>query len=85
MTRPRNPHTTGQTRRPKTPIDIRWCSAFHATEERVLRYPRMLSAHGLSEKRIYDYVGFLREAAEIVVPNPLMVTPIRDVNDTVVM
>ncbi len=52
---------------------------------RVLRYPRMLALHGLSEKRIYDYVGFLREAAEIVVPNPLMVTPIRDVNDTVVM
>jgi predicted nucleic acid-binding protein len=38
---------------------------------RVLRYPRMLALHGLSEKRIYDYVGFLREAAEIVVPNPL--------------
>ena len=37
---------------------------------RVLRYPRMLALHGLSEKRIYDYVGFLREAAEIVVPNP---------------
>ena len=36
---------------------------------RVLRYPRMLALHGLSEKRIYDYVGFLREAAEIVVPN----------------
>ena len=52
---------------------------------RVLRYPRMPALHGLSEKRIYDYVGFLREAAEIVVPNPLMVTPIRDVNDTVVM
>ena len=52
---------------------------------KVLRYPRMLAVHGLSEKRIYDYVGFLREAAEIVVPNPLMVTPIRDVNDTVVM
>ena len=31
---------------------------------RVLRYPRMLALHGLSEKRIYDYVGFLREAAE---------------------
>jgi len=52
---------------------------------KVLRYPRMLAFHGLSEKRIYDYVGFLREVAEIVVPNPLLVTPIRDVNDTVVM
>jgi predicted nucleic acid-binding protein len=45
----------------------------------------MLALHGLSEKRIYDYVGFLREAAEIVAPNPLLVTPIRDVNDIVVM
>jgi putative PIN family toxin of toxin-antitoxin system len=52
---------------------------------KVLRYPRMLAHHGLSEKRIYDYVSFLREAAEIVAPNPLLVTPIRDVNDTVVM
>ncbi len=52
---------------------------------KVLRYPRMLALYGLSEKRIYDYLGFLREAAEIVVPNPLLVTPIRDVNDTVVM
>jgi len=45
----------------------------------------MLAHHGLSEKRIYDYVGFLREAAEIVTPNPLLITPIRDVNDTVVL
>jgi putative PIN family toxin of toxin-antitoxin system len=52
---------------------------------RVLRYPRMLALHALSEKRIYDYVGFLRETAEMVVPNPLLVTPIRDVNDTVVL
>ena len=52
---------------------------------RVLRYPRMLALHGLSEGRIYDYIGFLREASEIVHPNPLLVTPIRDVNDTVVM
>jgi putative PIN family toxin of toxin-antitoxin system len=52
---------------------------------KVLRYPRMLALHGLSERRIYEYVGFLREAAEIVALNPLLVTPIRDVNDTVVM
>jgi predicted nucleic acid-binding protein len=45
----------------------------------------MLALHGLSERRIYEYVGFLREAAEIVALNPLLVTPIRDVNDTVVM
>lgn len=52
---------------------------------KVLRYPRVMALHGLSEKRIYEYVGFLREAAEIVVPNPLLFTPIRDPNDTIVM
>ncbi len=52
---------------------------------KVLRYPRMMTLHGLSERRIYDYVGFLREAAEIVPANPLLVTPIRDVNDVIVM
>ena len=52
---------------------------------KVLRYPRMLALHGLSEGRIYDYIGFLREVTEIVHPNPLLITPIRDMNDTVVM
>ena len=45
----------------------------------------MLALHGLSEGRIYDYIGFLREAAEIVHPNPLLIAPIRDISDTVVM
>ena len=52
---------------------------------KVLRYPRMLAIHGLSESRIFDYVGFLREAMEIIRTNPLLITPIRDINDTVVM
>ena len=55
---------------------------------RVLRYPRMLALHGLSDGRIYDYIGFLseaREATEIVRPNPLPATPMLDVNDTAVM
>ena len=52
---------------------------------KVLRYPRMLAFHGLSEGRIYEYVGFLREVTEIVPSNPLLITPIRDVNDTIVM
>jgi len=52
---------------------------------KVLRYPRMLALHGLSEGRIYDYISFLREATEIVHPNALLITPIRDMNDTVVM
>lgn len=30
---------------------------------RVLRYPRMLALHGLSDGRIYDYIGFLRDPA----------------------
>ena len=44
---------------------------------KVLRYPRMLTLDGMSEGRICDYVGFLREATEIIRPNPLLVTPIR--------
>ena len=52
---------------------------------RVLRYPRLRALHGLSEGRIYGYIGLLREVAEIVSLNPLLVTPIRDVNDAIVM
>ena len=52
---------------------------------KVLRYPRMMALHGLPEGRICNYIGFLRQAAEIVHLNPLLVTPIRDINDTVVM
>jgi putative PIN family toxin of toxin-antitoxin system len=52
---------------------------------KVLRYPRLRKYFGLSEKRIYDYVGFLREISEIVELNPLLTTPIRDVNDIIVM
>ena len=52
---------------------------------RVLRYPRMIALHGLSEGRIYDYVALLRMASEIVRTDPLLITPVRDVNDTIVM
>lgn len=45
----------------------------------------MMALHGLSEGRIYKYIGFLRQAAEEVHLNRLLVTPIRDINDTVVM
>jgi hypothetical protein len=38
----------------------------------------------MSEKPIYDYIGFLRSVAEIVIPNSLLITPIHDVNDIVV-
>jgi len=52
---------------------------------RVLRYPRMIALHGLSEGRIYDYIAMLRAASEIVRTDPLLITPVRDVNDTIVM
>ena len=50
-----------------------------------LRYPRMRALHGLPETRIYDYVGFLREASQLVILNPLLSVPIRDVNNIVVV
>jgi putative PIN family toxin of toxin-antitoxin system len=48
---------------------------------KVLRYPRVVAIHGLPETQIYDFVEFLREAAEIVPLNPVFTAPIRDVND----
>ena len=52
---------------------------------RVLRYPRLLEFYGLSETRVYEFIGFLREVAEIVTLSPLLTLPIRDVNDIVVL
>lgn len=52
---------------------------------RVLRYPRLQAFYGLSEARVYDFIGFLREVAEIVTLSPLLAPPIRDVNDIVVL
>lgn len=52
---------------------------------KVLRYPRMQALHGLPEHRIYDYIGFLRQISELVPVNPLLIVPIRDVNDIVVV
>ena len=51
----------------------------------VLRYPRMLALHGLSEARVYGCIGLLRHVAEIVVLNPLFTAPIRDATDIIVM
>ena len=45
----------------------------------------MRALHGLSETRIYDYIGFLREVSQLVTLNPLLSVPIRDVNDIVVI
>ncbi len=52
---------------------------------KVLRYPRLRTLYGLSETRIYDFIGFLREVAEIVPLNPMVSVPIRDVNDMIVL
>jgi putative PIN family toxin of toxin-antitoxin system len=52
---------------------------------KVLRYPRLQALYGLTEKRVYDYIGFLREIAEIVKLDPLLNVLIRDVNDITVL
>ena len=52
---------------------------------RVLRYPRLQTFYGLSEGHVFDYIHFLRQSSEIVILNPLLLAPIRDVNDIIVM
>jgi putative PIN family toxin of toxin-antitoxin system len=56
-----------------------------AETSRVLRYPRMQARHGMSEGRIYEYVMFLQAAAMMVRPDPMLIAPIRDANDIVVL
>lgn len=52
---------------------------------RVLRYPRLVAVHGESEEAIYNFTGWLRDAAEVIVLNPLTTAPIRDRNDIFVL
>jgi len=52
---------------------------------KVLRYPRLVAVHRLPESRIYDFVEFLRETAEMVSLNPSFTAPIRDINDVIVL
>ena len=52
---------------------------------RVLRYPRLMTIHGESEEAIYNFTGWLRDAAEIVALDPLTHAPIRDRNDIFVL
>ncbi len=52
---------------------------------RVLRYPRLQAFYGLSENLVFNYVNFLRQSSEIVTLNPLVMAPIRDINDIIVM
>jgi putative PIN family toxin of toxin-antitoxin system len=52
---------------------------------RVLRYPRLMAVHEENEEAIYNFTGWLRDAAEIVALNPLSRAPIRDRNDIFVL
>jgi putative PIN family toxin of toxin-antitoxin system len=52
---------------------------------RVLRYPRLQKFYGLSEAHVYEFIGYLREVAEIIPLNPLLVLPTRDVTDIMVL
>lgn len=56
-----------------------------AETSRVLRYPRIRSRHGLTDGDVYDFVEGLRSLAIIITLNPLVITPIRDSNDIIVM
>ena len=51
---------------------------------KVLRYPRLQMFYDLSENLVFDYVDFLRRSSEIVILDPLVITPIRDANDIIV-
>jgi len=52
---------------------------------KVLRYPRLREFYGLSEARVYGFIGFLREVAEIVPLSPVLVLPSRDASDIIVL
>ena len=56
-----------------------------AETSRVLRYPRMRARHGMPDSRIYEYVMFLQSVATMVRPDPMLIAPIRDPNDIVVL
>ena len=56
-----------------------------AETSRVLRYPRMRARHGMRDSRIYEYVMFLQSVAAMVQPDPMLVVPIQDPNDIVVV
>ncbi|MCC6585631.1 MAG: putative toxin-antitoxin system toxin component, PIN family [Bryobacterales bacterium] len=56
-----------------------------AETSRVLRYPRLRKRHGMSDAAIYEYTMLLSSAATMVRLDPVLVVPIRDANDIVVM
>jgi len=52
---------------------------------KVLRFPRMMQDHRRNEETIYNFIGLLTEAAEIVQIDPLIHASIRDYSDIVVL
>lgn len=52
---------------------------------RVLRYPRLQALFGLSDEQIYNYVQFLREISQPIIPDTTLSVPIRDPKDIVVL
>jgi len=52
---------------------------------RVLRYPHLQARFNLTEADVYDYIQFLRQAAELVVPDTSLAVPIRDAADIAVV
>ncbi|HEX4809886.1 MAG TPA: hypothetical protein VH325_13195 [Bryobacteraceae bacterium] len=39
----------------------------------------------MTETAVFDYINYLRQSSEIVALDPFLTTPIRDVNDIIVM
>ncbi len=39
----------------------------------------------MTEQMVFDYISFLRQSSEIVGLNPLVLAPIRDINDVIIM
>jgi len=52
---------------------------------RVLRYPRLQALFGLSEEQVYNYVQFLQEVSQPVVPDYTLRVSVRDPKDIVVL
>ena len=52
---------------------------------KVLRYPRLKALHRLSEAEIYRYILFMQHSSHLVRTDPLIPTPVRDINDAVIM
>jgi putative PIN family toxin of toxin-antitoxin system len=52
---------------------------------RVLRYPRLQAFFDLSETQVFSYVRYLQQSSDIIILDPLVIAPIRDASDVIVM